>query len=437
MRLIELPVDGRLATSISIALPAGSRHERPDEVGAAHLLEHMVFKGTVGQPTARDLNRAAERLGTELNAETGSDHVAFYAVVRAESAMAVTELLADLCGRPLLDPAQLDGERSVVLQEIADADEDPATAADDRLAVAVFAGHRLGQRITGRAADVERLTAADLDGFRARQWSPAQGAAIFGGNLDHVDRARVAELLERIPSRPPPPSPPPVAPFARRVEVEPRDSEVAHLRLAYSIADFDLAVLADRAASHVFSVLIGGPLGSRLADELREERGLCYAVDGWVWGYPGFSALAVDLSLPAGRVAEAYELIEAIVADLRRHGPTAEEAERAGAYALGVATLTFDSIGGRVAHALEAVMDFGDEDFDPLGYMRRVAAISRADLAELAARIVAGPCVGCAGPVDAGVFGATADGVSGIGPRPGGRGRGPAAASRNAGRPGG
>ena len=408
-----------------MAFPAGSRHERPGEVGAAHLLEHMAFKGTAGHPTARELNRAAERLGTELNASTGGDYVEFYAVVRAESAMAVAELLADLCGRPRLDPALLDGERDVVLQEIADADEDPVSAAEDRLAAALFGDHRLGERITGRAADVERLTAADLDGFRARQWCPGQGAAIIAGNLEHVDRARVSELLERIPARPVPPPPPPIPAFARRVETEHRESEVAHLRVVYAVDGLDLAALADRAAADVFSTLIGGPMGSRLADELREERNLCYAIDGWVWGYPGgLTALEVDLSLPAGRVAEAYELIDGIVADLRRRGPTAEAADRAGAYALGAETLNLDSIGGRTSHALEALMEYGDEDVDPLGYLRWVAAVSRADLTRLAAGVLPGPCVACAGPVEPGVFGGGATGrrAGGQGARRGGRG---------------
>ncbi len=406
LRVIELPVAGRLATSISIALPAGSRHERADEIGAAHLLEHLAFKGTVAHPTARELNRAAERLGTELNAQTGEDHVEFFTLVRAEAAMELAGLLVEVCGCPLLPVEALESERGVVLAEIADRDDEPASAADDRLSAALFPGHRLATRITGTAADVEGLTHAKLVAFRARQWSPRAGAAVLAGNLDHVDRGGLEELLASIPGRPSPPAPPPIPPFVRRIEIDPRAGETAHLRLGYHVDGFDLSARRERAIAEVYSQVLGGPMGSRLHEELREERGLCYAIDGYVWGYPRYSGLAIELSLQAGRVPEAYAAIDGIVADLRDRGPTGEEAHRARAYALGSFALSFDGVGARAAYALEAVMEYGDENVDPLPYLKAIESVTRDDLAELAGRVAAGPCVGCAGPVEAGTFGA-------------------------------
>ncbi len=405
LRVFELPVRGRLATSISIALPAGSRHERDDEIGAAHLLEHLAFKGTEAHPTARELNRAAERLGTELNAQTGESHVEFFTLVRAESAMELAGLLVEVCGRPLLPAEALESERGVVLAEIADEDDEPGTAADDRLAAALFPGHRLGTRITGTAAGVERLTHAQLLGFRERQWSPREGAVVVAGNLDHIDRDALEELLASIPGRPGPPAPAPIPGFARRIEIDRRVGETAHLRLGYHVEGFDLSRTRERAVAEVYSQLLGGPMGSRLHEELREERGLCYAIDGYVWGYPGYSGLAVELSLQARRVGEAYAAIDGIVAALRDRGPTAEEAHRARAYTLGAFALSFDGVGARAAHALEAVMEYGDERVDPLAYLRAIESVTARDLADLAERVAAGPCVGCAGPVEARTFG--------------------------------
>ncbi len=405
LRVIELPVPGRLATSISIALPAGSRHERAEEIGAAHLLEHLAFKGTVAHPTARELNRAAERLGTELNAQTGEDHVEFFTLVRAESALDLARLVVEVCGCPLLPAEALESERGVVLAEIADEDDEPATAADDRLAAALFPGHRLATRITGTAADVERLTHAQLLAFRERQWSPREGVVVIAGNLDHVDREPLEELLSSIPGRPGPPAPAPIPPFARRIEIDHRDGETAHLRLGYHVEGFDLSRTRERAIAEVYSQLLGGPMGSRLHEELREARGLCYAIDGYVWGYPRYSGLAIELSLQAGRVPEAYAAIDGIVAALRDRGPTAEETHRARAYAVGSSALSFDGVGARAAHALEAAMEYGDEQVDPLAYLRAIASVTRGDLADLAGRVVPGPCVGCAGPVEASTFG--------------------------------
>ena len=231
LRVIELPVAGRLATAVSIAFAAGARHERVNEVGVAHFLEHMVFKGSEGHRSARELSRSAERLGTELNAQTTDDYVEFFSAVRAESAMGVIELLTDMTGAPLLQEHHLEAERAVILQEIADDAENPGAVADDRVIKALFRDHRLGTRTIGNAAQVRRLTHADLLSFRDRQWSPETGLVVIAGNLDHLDRARLNEFLLRIPARPRPPAPPPIPPFQRRVEVERRDSDGAHLRL--------------------------------------------------------------------------------------------------------------------------------------------------------------------------------------------------------------
>jgi len=405
LRVVEMPVAGRLATSISIAFAAGSRHEGPGEVGVAHLLEHMAFKGTPSSQTARELNRRAERLGTELNAHTSHDYVEFHAMVRAQWAIDVAAMLAEICGRPLLDPGLLEGERDIVLQEIADNEEEPAAAADSRLSAALFAGHRLATAITGEAEHVERLTHADLGAYRERRWSPAAGAVVLAGNLDHLDRDRLDELLAQIPARPVPPPPAPIVAFEPRVELERADSDVAHLRIAYDVPGLDLTDARLRAVAEVFSQVIGGPMGSRLVDELREQRGLCYSIDGSVWGYPERSMLSVDASLQADRAGEAYELIDAIVADLRRNGPTEEEADRMRAYAVGSSMLSFDSAGARAGHAIETLMEYGDELIDPLLHLRAIEAVTREDLAELAARVAFEPCIGCAGDVDAGAFG--------------------------------
>lgn len=404
LRVIEMPVAGRLATSISIAFSAGSRHEQPDEIGVAHLLEHMAFKGTASRPTSRELNRCAERLGTELNAHTSHDYVEFYAIVRAEWAHDVAALLADICGRPLLDPALLEGERDIVLQEIADNDDEPSSAADSRLSAALFAGHRLATPITGEADHVEALTHADVLAFRERRWSPAAGAVVLAGNLDHIDRERLDELLLAIPARPVPPPPPPIVSFAPRIELEHHDGDVAHLRVAYDVPGLDLTDARERAVAEVLSQVLGGPMGSRLVEELREQRGLCYAIDGSIWGYPERSMLSVDASLQADRVAEAYELIDALVEGLRRDGPTDEEADRMRAYAVGTFALSCDSAGARAGHAIETLMEYGDERIDPLLHLRAIESVTREDLAELAARVVPEPCVGCAGDVDASAF---------------------------------
>jgi Insulinase (Peptidase family M16) len=188
MGLVEMPVSGRLATAISVVFAAGSRHEREREVGAAHLLEHLAFKGTENYPSAAALSRAAEYLGTELAGSSSVDYVEFSTFVRAESAAAAAELLTDVTAMPRLAEADLEAERTVILQEIADDDDDPGARADDLLMGALFAGHRLAKDVAGEAADVRALTRDAVLAFRDRQWTPTGGLVAIAGNLDHIDR---------------------------------------------------------------------------------------------------------------------------------------------------------------------------------------------------------------------------------------------------------
>ncbi len=404
LRVVELPVPGRLATSLSVAFPAGARQERPGEVGGAHLLEHLAFKGSERFSSARELSRCAERLGTELNAHTADDFVEFFSIVRAESAVQALELLVDVAGAPLLEEGDLESERAVVLQELADEAENPSAVADELVCAAVFGDHRLGTTTAGEVDEVQRLTHADVLGFRERQWATNGGVVVLAGNLDHLDRTDVDELLERIPARPRPPAPPVIPPFERRVEVTPHVGDVAHLRLAYAVPGLDRRRLADRAAADVCSQVIGGPAGSRLFEELRETRGLCYAVDGYISGYDDTSLLWVDCSLLAANVAEAYRVINAIVDDLRVDGPTEEEAARARAYTVGTCSLAYESIIARADYALEAIMEFAEQDIDPMLYLHAVQSVTRDDTTRIAARIAPRPCVGCLGAVEVDIF---------------------------------
>lgn len=404
LRLVEMPVSGRLATAIAILFPAGARHERPTEVGAAHLLEHLAFKGTDRHPSAASLNRATEYLGTELAGASTVDYVEFSTFVRAESAMAAAHLLAEVVTTPRLAADDLEAERAVILQEIADDADDPGSRAHDLLLGALFAGHRLATDVAGEADDVRALTHAGVLAFRDDHWSPGGGLAVVGGNLDHIDRAQLIDLLARIPDRPAAPAPPEPPPFAPRALLDRRDGTAVHLCLAYPVPGLDCARRSERARAEVFSQLLGGPMGSRLYDELREQSALCYWVSAGISDYDGAAILFISCSVNPADVEEAYERIDAILADLKAHGPGEEEARRLRAYASGAVALEFESVNTRVDHAIELIMEHADHEVDPILVLREIEAVTRSGLAELAAAIELTPCVGCAGPTDATIF---------------------------------
>jgi predicted Zn-dependent peptidase len=404
LQVIEIPMTGRLATAIEIAFPGGARYEQPQEIGAAHFLEHMAFKGTAQHPTARSLHRSAERLGADLNGTTTNDYVEFSTVVRAESTMPAIDLLTDIGGRALLEEALVEGERAVILQEIADDWDVPATVADRLIIRALFHGHRLATGTIGEAPHVSRLTHPQLLAFRERQWSPEGGVVVIAGNLSHLDRKLLAELLLRVPKRSAPPPPPPIPQFVRRVHVEERESEAARLHLAYTLPGLDLASARERAVADVYSGILGGLAGSRLFEEIREKRSLSYEIDGYVWGYLGASLLSVECGLQASDAPEAYERIDAIVAGLAREGPTEEEWLRARTYTTAATVLSYEAPEACVDHAVELTLEYDDHDVDPILELRAIESVTRKEIAELAARVVPGPCVACVGTVSRNTF---------------------------------
>src|SRR6195256_1067130 len=149
---IELP--GTRALTILVAFDAGARNERPEENGMAHFLEHLVFKGGETHPTYRDVNETAERIGAQLNAYTSHDLVAFHITARAERAPEAIDLLTDFVGRPRIDAEELDRERGVVVQEIARANDQPATIAEYLIDRAAFGEHPLGRPVLGPAEHI-------------------------------------------------------------------------------------------------------------------------------------------------------------------------------------------------------------------------------------------------------------------------------------------
>ncbi len=185
------------------------------------------------------------------------------------------------------------------------------------------------------------------------------------------------------------------------MEIEERDSDIVHLRLAWSVPGLDLSRTRDRALAEVYSDLLGGPMGSRLYEELRERRGLCYWVEGGLWGYEEASFLTVGCSIRAPDFTEAYLGIEGIVADLRDAALPRRKRPELARMPPALRQSASNPRRARADHAVELIMEYGDHDVDPVRHLRAIESVTRTDLAEVAANVGPGPCVGCVGPVTA------------------------------------
>jgi predicted Zn-dependent peptidase len=396
----RVALEGTRATTILVAFDAGARTERPDENGMAHFLEHLVFKGGEIYDDYRKVNETAERMGGSLNAYTSHDLVAFHITVRAESAMEAIDLLTDFVGRPKIDAGELDRERGVVIQEIQRYKDQPSMVAEEIIDEAAFGDHPLGRTVLGPEDHLRSFTREGIVAFRERRWSGQRGGAFIVGNLEHVEAdGAVSERFARFPELPPPGPYEPAPPFAPQTLVEQRETNQSHLRMSYR-PDVDVSDPRARAAFTIYSTLLGGSMGSRLFDEIREQRGLCYSVWAADHAYADVPVLQLGAGLESGKCVEAYTRMREIVAELHRDGPTQEEVERARAYAAGRRVLAFENTNAVARYAANQTIVFG-EDIDPDQAIALLDDVTADQVAE-AARSVDPErlAVGCVGPHD-------------------------------------
>ncbi len=392
---IELP--GTRALTILVAFDAGARNERPEENGMAHFLEHLVFKGGEKFATYKDVNETAERLGGVLNAYTSHDLVAFHITVRAESAPAAIDLLSDFVGRPRLDADELDRERGVVIQEINRAFDQPSMVAEYLIDRAAFGDHPLGRTVLGPEENLRSFTREGIVAFRERRWAGSRGGAFLAGNLEHLPNEDVLqECFARFPTLGEPEPYVPVGRFAPEKLVEERDTNQSHLRMIYR-PDISVTDLGQRAALSIYATLLGGSMGSRLFEEIREKRGLCYSVYAADHTFADVPILQLGSGLESAKCIEAYTRMREIVDELRDDGPTEEEVQRARAYAAGRFVLGFENTNAVARYAATQKIVFG-ESIDPDRAIAALDAVTFEEVREVAAGVADNLAVACVGP---------------------------------------
>jgi predicted Zn-dependent peptidase len=390
-------VAGTRALTALVAFDAGARSEEPQENGVAHFLEHLIFKGGERYAHYRDVNETAERMGAMINAYTSHDLVAFHITCRAEVASDAIDLLTDIAGRPRIDGDELERERGVVIQEIARANDQPAAVAGQLIDRAAYGDHPLGRPVLGPEEHLRAFTREAIVRFRERRWSPWRGGAFLVGNTDHLPPDD--ELLERFgrfPSLPDPPGYEPAPALAPGILVEARETNQSHLRMVYQ-PGIDPRDGRQRAALGIYATLLGGSMGSRLFDEIREQRGLCYSVWAHDHTFSDTPVLALGAGLDSSKCLEAYARMREIVDELRADGPREDEVERARAYAGGRLVLAFENTGAVARHAAQQAIVHGD-DIDPDAAIAAVDRVTFDEVMTVARGMGEELAVACVGP---------------------------------------
>ena len=393
LRVITETMPGVASAALGVWIGAGGRHETEAENGVAHFLEHMAFKGTETR-SALDIAVAIEDVGGYLNAYTSRETTAYFARVLGEDVPLGLELIGDILCNPRFEEKDVETERSVILQEIGQALDTPDDIVFDWLQEAAYPGQAFGRSILGAAERVKAVDAAALRRFVETHYAPERMVVAAAGDVDHDAIVRQAErIFGHLKARQTPETPP--ARFRgleKRVE---KPLEQAHFTLALEAPDWHDDALY---AGQVFATLLGGGMSSRLFQEARENRGLCYTIFAQASAHEDTGMLTVY----AGTGAEELKGLAELVADeVARAAEAADEAETARARAQLKAGLLMglESPFGRCERLARSLLIW-DRVWPTEETVARIEAVGAAAAREAGARMASAmPATALYGPV--------------------------------------
>jgi predicted Zn-dependent peptidase len=361
LRVVTEYIPSVRSASVGVWVGVGSRDEGASVAGAAHFLEHLLFKTTPTR-TAVDFAQAVDAVGGELNAFTAREHTCYYAHVLDTDLELAVDLVADvvLNGRCLADDVEL--ERDVVLEEIAMRDDDPEDTLGDVFLSAMFGAHPVGRPVIGSVESVSGMTRAQLHSFHTRRYTPDRMVVAVAGNVDHDEvvalvREHFGSRLVRGRT--------PVAPRKGTgrvggkptLEVITRDAEQTHLSLGVRTPGRHWD---HRWALSVLNTALGGGLSSRLFQQIRETRGLAYSVYSTVDTFSDSGALSIYAACLPERFPEVVRVTTDVLEQVARDGITEVECRIAKGSLRGGLVLGLEDSGSRMNRIGRSELNYGE-----------------------------------------------------------------------------
>ncbi|GAA3241253.1 pitrilysin family protein [Pseudonocardia petroleophila] len=404
LRVVSERVPGVRSVSIGVWIGVGSRDESPTQAGAAHYLEHLLFKGTSTR-TAAQIAEDVDAVGGELNAFTAKEHTCYYAQVLDTDLPLAVDVLAGVVTDAVMAPADVEIERSVVLEEIAIRDDDPEDLLGELFDESLFGAHPLGRPVIGSEESITGMARETLHAFWRGEYTTPRMVVAAAGNLDHgalvalVEEAFAAAVGRAGSAAPVPPRASGVAVLAPgpRLVLRGEDTEQAHLMLGVpGIPRHD----PRRSALGVLNTALGGGPSSRLFQQVREQRGLAYSVYSGLSTYTDAGILSVYAGCAPDRLDEVATVVRDVLADVAAHGLTPAEVVRAQGNLRGGLVLGLEDTPSRMNRLGRAELDHGRQR-SIAESLDRIAAVTVDEVTAVAADLLSVPLTaGVVGPYD-------------------------------------
>ncbi|HJQ48803.1 MAG TPA: pitrilysin family protein [Amycolatopsis sp.] len=384
LRVITEHVPAVRSATVGLWVGIGSRDEPASVAGAAHYLEHLLFKGTAHR-SASTIAEEIDAVGGEFNAFTAKEHTCYYAQVLDEDLPLALDLVTDVVFEALCAESDVDTERSVVLEEIAMRDDDPEDLLHETFVSAVLDGHPLAKPVLGTEESINGMSARALRGFYRRRYTLPRMVLAVAGNIEHAQVLRLARkaLRPRLSG-----SDTPVPPrqgkarvtAGRRLVLHTDDTEQAHVMVGMrALSRHD----ERRTALSVLNAALGGGMSSRLFQEIREQRGLAYQVYSSVAAYSDTGHLSVYAGCQPERLGEVASVLRDVLGQVGKEGFTDAEVARAKGQLRGGLVLGLEDTASRMSRIGKQELNYGRyESVDET--VERIAAVTTEDVYDLA-----------------------------------------------------
>jgi predicted Zn-dependent peptidase len=377
----EMPHAQTAAAGLWAAI--GGRHEPARLNGISHFIEHMLFKGTERR-SARRIMEEIEGVGGDLNAFTSEERTCYYGAAAAEFFPRLCDVLCDMFLNARFAPSDIERERSVIGEEILMYRDEPASHVQEILNARFWAGHPLGRPLTGTLETVEGLSRPDFLAFRDAHYHTRNTVFTAAGCLRHEDVVtRVSRLLDALPrgqGKPTRIGPPPAPGRALRIVADARETQQTQLAMGFPASSHHDP---RRYAVHILNIILGGNASSRLFQQLRERRGLCYSISTHCSAFEDSGMFNLSMGLDASNLQKALKLIRDELRRIASEPPRPSELRRAKEYAVGTSRMALERTSSQNMRAGTYVLVYGDI-LDPEGIHARLREVTAEEVSSAA-----------------------------------------------------
>ncbi len=394
VRLISEFVPGVHSASIGIWVDAGSRNEQGAHTGAAHYLEHLLFKGTSSR-SALEISSSIEAVGGDINAFTSKEHTCYYARVLSQDLPLALDVLCDVVTDAVLRSEDIESERGVILEEIAMVDDDPSDLVHDQFARVLFGDSALGRPILGTESTILGISRESIVDFYRSHYQPESLVIAIAGNVNHdqvvilaenaLARAGANHFSSRV-AKPLNDDDTSVFPSIESLLVN-RPTEQAHMVLGTT----GLGRGDDRRfANSVMSTILGGGMSSRLFQSVREQRGLAYSVYCYGQSFRDTGIFGIYAGCIPSKLDTVLEVCDEELQSFIKTGVTTDELNRAKGQVKGGTVLGQEDTGARMTRLGKSELQ-GEPLLSIDDILKKVEAVTAADVNELAVDLLSKP----------------------------------------------